>query len=104
MSGPRCGVRDFGPVDYSKSIHPHEAPPPARRNAQKSVKPESEKIGKQARSELLGVLRQRYQQAAKQDKTKILDEFLAVTGCHRKHGIRLLTGAPRARNDTAKPP
>src|SRR4051794_18639822 len=63
----------------------------------------SEKIGKQAKSELLEVLRQRYQQAAKQDKTKILDEFIAIIGCHRKHGIRLLTGAPRARNDTAKP-
>src|SRR5438270_2265397 len=44
MSGPRCGVRDFGSVDYPKSIHPHEAPPPARRNAQISVKPESESI------------------------------------------------------------
>jgi hypothetical protein len=63
----------------------------------------SEKIGKQAKSELLEVLRQRYQEAAKQDKTKILDEFTAVTGCHRKHGIRLLTGFPRARTETAKP-
>ena len=34
---------DFGAVDYPKSIHPHEAPPPARRNALKTVKPESEK-------------------------------------------------------------
>src|SRR5947209_1011063 len=62
-----------------------------------------EKIGQQAKRELLEVLRQRYPQAAKQDKTTILNEFIAVTGCHRKHGIRLLTGAPRARNDTAKP-
>lgn len=51
----------------------------------------SEKISKQAKSELLDVLRQRYQRAAKQDKTKILDEFIAVAGCHRKHAIRLLT-------------
>jgi hypothetical protein len=40
---------------------------------------------------LLELLRQRYQQAAKHDKTKILDEFVAVAGCHRKHAIRLLT-------------
>ena len=33
---------DFGAVDYPKSIHPHEAPPPARRNALKTVKPEFE--------------------------------------------------------------
>ena len=63
----------------------------------------SEKIGKQAKGELLEVLRQRYQQAPKQDKTKILDEFIAVTCCHRKHAIRLLTGAPPARNTAPQP-
>src|SRR5205823_12817620 len=48
--------------------------------------------------ELLDVLRQRYQRATKQDKSKILDEFVAVAGCHRKHAIRLLTpnGPPAA--------
>jgi hypothetical protein len=51
----------------------------------------SDKISKQGKRELLEVLRQRYEQAAKQDKSKILDEFVAVAGCHRKHAIRLLT-------------
>jgi Integrase core domain len=51
----------------------------------------SDQISKQTKSELLEVLRQRYQFAAKIDKTKILDEFVAVAGCHRKHAIRLLT-------------
>jgi hypothetical protein len=57
-----------------------------------------QKISKQTRSELLELLRQRYQQAAKSDKGKILDEFVAVAGCHRKHAIRLLTanGLPAA--------
>ena len=41
-------------------------------------------------NEVLEALRQRYQRAAKLDKTKILDEFVAVAGCHRKHAIRLL--------------
>ena len=50
-------------------------------------------ISKQGQRELLEVLRQRYQRAAKADKTKILDEFVAVAGCHRKHPIRLLTGS-----------
>jgi Integrase core domain len=48
-------------------------------------------IGRQTRRELLDTLRQRYQQAPKAEKTKILDEFVAVAGCHRKHAIRLLT-------------
>jgi hypothetical protein len=63
----------------------------------------SENISKQAKSELLDVLRQRYQRAAKPDKTKILDEFVTVVGCHRKYAIRLLTRDPPVRNDTAKP-
>ena len=49
-------------------------------------------ISKQARNEVLEAVRERYQQAPKQDKTKILDEFVAVAGCHRKHAIRLLSG------------
>ena len=31
-------------MNYPKSIHPHEAPPPARRNAHNSVKPESDQV------------------------------------------------------------
>jgi hypothetical protein len=52
-----------------------------------------QKISKQAKSELLELLRQRYQRASKPDKGKILDEFVAVAGCHRKHAIRLLTAS-----------
>ena len=39
---------------------------------------------------LLRLLRERYKGSSKSDKTKILDEFVAVSGCHRKHAIRLL--------------
>jgi Integrase core domain len=48
-------------------------------------------ISKPTRTELLETLRDRYQQAPKSEKTKVLDEFVAVAGCHRKHAIRLLT-------------
>jgi hypothetical protein len=34
--------------------------------------------------------RPRYLRASKEDKTKILDEFIAITGMHRKSAIRLL--------------
>lgn len=51
------------------------------------------KISKPTKSELLEVLRGRYQQATKKDKSKILDEFVALAKCHRKHAIRLLKGS-----------
>jgi len=47
-------------------------------------------ISKQTRQEVLEALRQRYQQASKIEKTRILDEFVALADCHRKHAIRLL--------------
>jgi hypothetical protein len=50
-------------------------------------------ISKQTKAEVLEALRQRYQQAPKVDKSRILDEFVALAGCHRKHAIRLLTSA-----------
>jgi len=60
----------------------------------------SAKISKQGKRELLEVLRQRYQRAAKPDKSKILDEFVVVAGCHRKHAIRLLTTTNSLAADT----
>ena len=39
---------------------------------------------------MLVTLRDRYRSSSKKDKSRILDEFIAVTGHHRKHGIRLL--------------
>ena len=46
------------------------------------------KISKQTRRELLEALHERYRNSAKIDKAKILDEFVALAGCHRKHGQR----------------
>ena len=42
------------------------------------------------RKELVEALRARYRDAAVADKVKILDEFVALTGYHRKHAIRVL--------------
>ena len=47
-------------------------------------------ISKIAKQELLATIRDRYRASSKKDKGRILDEFIAVTGHHRKHGIRLL--------------
>jgi hypothetical protein len=42
------------------------------------------------RKELIEALRERYRSAAFGDRIKILDEFVALTGYHRKHAIRIL--------------
>ena len=47
------------------------------------------------RKELTEAVAQRYRAAAKRDKSKILDEFAALTKYHRKHAIRVLRSAPR---------
>ena len=57
------------------------------------------KNSKLTQREILEALRQRYRQASKPDKAKILDEFIAVAGCHRKHAIRLLAGSKAATAD-----
>ena len=47
------------------------------------------------RDELLAALTVRYEQAGREDKARILTEFVAVTGYHRKHAARLLRGGSR---------
>ena len=47
------------------------------------------------KQELMATVRDRYRASSKREKSRILDEFIpeltsAVTGHHRKHGIRLL--------------
>ena len=44
-----------------------------------------------AKQELLATTRDRYRASSRKDKSRILDEFIAVTGHHREHGIRLLS-------------
>ena len=44
------------------------------------------------RKELIEALRLRYRSAMFSDRIKILDEFVALTGYHRKHAIRVLRG------------
>jgi hypothetical protein len=44
--------------------------------------------------ELTSVIRLRYEAADRSTKRTILDEFVKVTGYHRKHAIRILTTEP----------
>lgn len=50
------------------------------------------KVGKTARAELTAAVGGRYRSSSKEEKGRILDEFAAVTGFHRKHAIRILNG------------
>ena len=43
-----------------------------------------------AKQELLVTLGEPYRSSSRKDKSHILDEFIAITGHHRKHGIRFL--------------
>jgi len=42
------------------------------------------------RTELVEAIIERYRSSSRADKQRILDEFVAVTGHHRKHAIRVL--------------
>ena len=44
----------------------------------------------QARREVLKAVRSRYRKPKRQEKKRILDEFVAVTGYHGKYAIQLL--------------
>ena len=43
-----------------------------------------------ARDELVAAIAGRYAQGDRSERSRILDEFTAVTGFHRKHAMRLL--------------
>lgn len=53
----------------------------------------AKKISREARAELVRAIGERYRQATRGDKARILDEFVAITGHHRKHAIRVITAA-----------
>lgn len=46
------------------------------------------------RKELTTALAERYRMASRKEKGRILDEFTGLTGMHRKHAMRLLSGKP----------
>ena len=50
------------------------------------------KLSTGAQQELVQAVRARYQSAAAEEKSHILDELFAITGYHRKHALRLFNG------------
>src|SRR5262249_44394483 len=54
-------------------------------------------VKEQGRREYAEIMRERYQQATKQERSALLDEYCRVTRCHRKAAIRRLGAAPVGR-------
>ena len=58
------------------------------------------RISMATRDELVGALVTRYAASNRKERGRILDEFVAVSGLHRKHAMRLLrAGRSRQRSD-----
>ena len=55
------------------------------------------------RDELLAAVAARYQGGARAEKTRIVDDFAAVTGFHRKRAMRLLRAGPTDRRPASRP-
>jgi hypothetical protein len=57
------------------------------------------RISMAARDELVAAIAERYSRADRTERSRVLDEFTAVTGFHRKHAMRLLrAGQPNRRS------
>ena len=60
-------------------------------------------ISSETRRELVKAIRDRYLASSTPDKQRILDEFIALTGYHRKHAIRVLR-SPTSSETSMRPP
>jgi hypothetical protein len=55
------------------------------------------------REELLRSVSQRYRGSSRSEKSRILEEFAAATGYHRKHAMRLLRAGPSSKPPASRP-
>ncbi len=61
------------------------------------------RISMATRKELLAALAGRYATSSREERGRILDEFTAVSGLHRKHAMRLLRAGRSAGRTGARP-
>jgi hypothetical protein len=61
------------------------------------------RISMATRDELVTAIAERYSQADRMERGRILDEFTAVTGFHRKHAMRLLRAEQPSRRSGPRP-
>ena len=61
-------------------------------------------VSSQVRRELTEAVRERYGNATRSEKSRILDEFVSLTGLHRKHAVRVLNRAHAASAGASRQP
>jgi hypothetical protein len=55
------------------------------------------------RDELLAAVSERYRASVRAEKSRIVDEFAAATGYHRKHAMRVLRAGPPSKRSAPRP-
>jgi hypothetical protein len=55
------------------------------------------------REELLAAVSERYRGSVRAEKSRIVDEFAAATGDHRKHAMRVLRAGPSSKRSAPRP-
>src|SRR5215213_1037461 len=61
------------------------------------------RVSMATRDELVAAVIERYSKGSRAERGRILDEFVAVTGFHRKHAMRVLRGGQAARRSAPRP-
>src|SRR3954468_20273368 len=61
------------------------------------------RVSMATRDELVAAVIERYSKGRRGEKGRILDEFVAVTGVHRKHAMRVLRGGQAKRCSAPRP-
>src|SRR5918911_4627869 len=61
------------------------------------------RVSMATRDELVAAVIERYSKGTQAEKGRILDEFVAVTGFHRKHAMRVLRGGAANRRSAPRP-
>src|SRR5208282_1548463 len=61
------------------------------------------RVSMATRDELVVVAGERYRRSVRRERGRILDEFTALTGFHRKHAMRLLRSSAKSDRNGARP-
>ena len=61
------------------------------------------RVSMATRDELLAVVSERYRTSGRADKSRIIDEFSAATGYHRKHVMRVLRPGEPSKRSAPRP-
>jgi hypothetical protein len=61
------------------------------------------RVSMATRDELLAAVSERYRASDRAEKSRIIDEFAAATGYHRKHAMRVLRDGPSGKRTASRP-